>query len=47
MHVYVQKSASTTLPRRSAAVSGGELSHPVALSKPGRRPSDGNGVAPG
>src|SRR6266849_4644895 len=29
-HVYVQKSTSTTLPRRPSAVSGGELSHVVA-----------------
>src|SRR2546427_630441 len=29
--VYVQKSTSTTLPRRPSAVSGGELSHVVAL----------------
>src|SRR3954468_11913953 len=30
MHVYVQKSTRTTLPCRSAAVSGGELSQAVA-----------------
>src|SRR2546426_12630527 len=30
-HVYVQKSTSTTLPRRPSAVSGGEFSHVVAL----------------
>ena len=47
MQVYVQKSTRTTLPRRSAAMSGGELSHPVAPSKPGRRPSEGKGVVPG
>jgi hypothetical protein len=35
MQVYVQKSTSTTFPRRSSAVSGGELSQPVAASKPG------------
>jgi hypothetical protein len=38
MHVYVQKSTSTTLPPTSSAVSGGELSQPVATSNPGRRP---------
>src|SRR5689334_19504761 len=32
MHVYVQKLTTTTLPRRSVAVSGGVLSHAVALS---------------
>jgi hypothetical protein len=47
MQVYVQKSTSTTLPLTSSAVSGGELSQPVAPSKPGKRPSEGNGVAPG
>src|SRR4051794_22167 len=30
MQVYVQKSTRTTLPCRSAAVSGGELSHAIA-----------------
>ena len=29
MQVYVQKSTRTTFPPTSAAVSGGELSHPV------------------
>src|SRR5215472_12983368 len=38
MHVYVQKSTSTTFPRRPAGVSGPELSQPVAPSKPGRWP---------
>src|SRR5437016_7998080 len=33
MHVYVQKSTRTTLPCRSAAVSGGELSHAVAPTR--------------
>src|SRR5215468_11267980 len=42
MHVYVQKSARTTLPSRSGAVSGGELSQPVAPSNPGRCPSTGS-----
>src|SRR4029078_8941294 len=37
MHVYVQKSTSTTCPRRPAAVSGSELSQPVAPSNSGRR----------
>jgi hypothetical protein len=35
MQVYVQKSTSTTLPRRSAVVSGDEFVQPVAPSKPG------------
>src|SRR5262245_24429232 len=39
MHVYVPKSARTTLSFRSASVSGSELSQPVAPSKPGRWPS--------
>src|SRR4029453_956471 len=39
MHVYVQKSTSTTFPRRPSGVSGSELSQPVAPSKPGRRVS--------
>src|SRR4029079_2062640 len=39
MHVYVQKSTSTTFPRRASLVSGGELSQPVAPSNPGRWPS--------
>src|SRR5919197_5118429 len=36
MQVYVQKSTRTTLPRRPSAVSGSELSQPVAPSNPGR-----------
>src|SRR5207247_6932181 len=36
MHVYVQKSTSTTFPRRPSGVSGSELSQPVAPSNPGR-----------
>ena len=39
MHEYVQKSTSTTLPRRLAAVSGGELSHCTAPSSDGSVPS--------
>src|SRR5260221_837358 len=39
MQVYVQKATRTTFPRRPSAVSGGELSHPVAPSQPGRWPS--------
>ena len=46
MQVYVQKSTSTTFPRSAAVVSGGELSHPVAPSKPGSRPSLGSGAGP-
>src|SRR5206468_10444271 len=45
MHVYVQKSTSTTFPRRSAGVSGAELSQPVAPSNAARRPSRGKGTA--
>src|ERR671934_1561260 len=41
MHVYVQMSTSTTLPRRPAAVKGGELSHSVARSSEGKAPSQG------
>src|SRR6476620_6062851 len=36
MHVKVQKSTSTTLPRRLSAVRGGELSQPLAPAKEGR-----------
>src|SRR5580765_3026150 len=43
MHVYVQKSTSTTLPRNPSGVSGSELSHPVAPSKAGRLPSTCDG----
>ena len=46
MQVYVQKSTRTTFPRRSSAVSGSELSQPVAPSKPGKWPSTGNGAVP-
>src|SRR2546430_4036000 len=46
MQVYVQKSTRTTLPRRPAGVSGGELSHPVAPPNPGRSPSSDNGAGP-
>src|SRR5215218_1960691 len=46
MHVYVQKSTSTTLPSTSAAVSGGEFSQPVAPPNPGRCPSTDNGDRP-
>src|SRR3954447_3173988 len=45
MQVYVQKSASTTFPSRSAGVSGGEFSQPVAPSKPGMWPSTGSDPA--
>src|SRR5689334_2644187 len=38
---------STTFPRRSAAESGCELSHVVALSSEGNSPSKGNGTAAG
>src|SRR6185312_719077 len=45
-HEYVQKSITTTLPRRPAAVSGGELSHSTAPSSDGSVPSIGGGNAP-
>src|SRR2546421_3538547 len=38
---------STTFPRRSAAESGGELSHAVAPPREGISPSMGNGTAAG
>src|SRR3954453_13386632 len=41
MQVYVQKSTTTTRPRRPSVVSGGELSHPVAPSSDGILPSAG------
>src|SRR6267143_2346203 len=44
MQVYVQKSTRTTFPRRSALVSGCELSHPVAPPREGNSPSTGNGA---
>jgi hypothetical protein len=37
----------TTFPRSPATVSGGELSHPVALSREGNEPSTGNWTAAG
>src|SRR5580692_6642542 len=42
MHEYVQKSTSTTLPRRLSAVRGGEFSHDVAPLNDGISPSMGN-----
>ena len=41
MHVYVQKSTRTTLPRSSAGVRGEEFSQPVAPSKSGEVTLDG------
>lgn len=41
MHVYVQKSTSTTFPRRPAAVSGGEFNQVAAL----RSAADGSSSA--
>ena len=38
MQVYVPKSTSTTLRRRSCAVSGSELSHAVAAASDGVLP---------
>src|SRR5918994_2837129 len=43
--VYVQKSTSTTRPRRPSGVKGSELSHPVAPSNDGRRPSTGSATS--
>src|SRR3954454_7175713 len=42
MHVQVQKSTSTTFPRRPAGVSGSEFSQAVAPSKPARSPPLGS-----
>src|SRR5262245_8167650 len=39
MQVYVQNCTRTTFPCSSAVASGGELSQPVAPSKPGSGPS--------
>ena len=47
MQVYVQKSTSTTLPRRPAALNGGAFSHPVAPASEGMLPSTGNWTAAG
>src|SRR5262245_35827971 len=47
MQVYVQKLTRTTVPARPSGVSGDEFSQPVAPSKPGRRPSTGNGAVRG
>ena len=41
MHVYVQKSATMTFPRRPSGVSGSELSHAVAPENDGSHPSAG------
>src|SRR6516164_5389362 len=41
MHEYVQKSTTTTWPRRPSAVSGGEFSHSVAPSSGGSLPITG------
>src|SRR5256885_10644479 len=45
MHVYVQKSTTTTLPRKASGVSGCELSHVTAPAREGRVPSMGSGCA--
>src|SRR5205823_14250442 len=45
MQVKVQRSTATTLPRKPAGVSGGELSHAFAPAKAGRLPSIGNSAA--
>src|SRR5438046_7506512 len=45
MQVYVQKSTTTTLPRKASGVSGCELSHVMAPAKEGRVPSIGSGCA--
>ena len=44
MHVYVQKSTTTTFPRKPSASSGGELSQAFAPPRDGKRPSDGNEI---
>src|SRR5450631_3696970 len=45
MHEYVQKSTTTTLPRRLSMLNGGELSQAVAPSNGGISPSMGNRVS--
>src|SRR5256885_11622824 len=45
MKVKVQKWPATTLPRKPAGVSGGELTHAFAPVKAGRLPSIGNSAA--
>src|SRR4051812_29379277 len=45
MQEYVQKSTTTTLPRRPSAVSGAELSHSVAPSSGGSVPCTGRAPA--
>jgi hypothetical protein len=40
--VYVQKSTSTTRPRRGSDARGSVLSHPVARSNEAKRPSSGS-----
>src|SRR6185369_8065276 len=45
MHVYVQKSTTTTLPRKASGVSGCELSQVIAPAREGRVPSTGSGCA--
>src|SRR5712671_622172 len=45
MHVYVQKSTTTTLPRKASGVSGCELSHVMAPAREGSVPSMGSGCA--
>src|SRR5258708_9961359 len=47
MPVEAQKRMRTTVPRRPAAESGGELSHAVAPLREGNSPSTGNGTAAG
>src|SRR5215467_11071515 len=44
-HVYVQKSTTTTLPRRPSGVSGGELIQAVAPVKGASSPSFGSRIA--
>src|SRR5688572_4527160 len=46
MQEYVQKSMTTTLPRKPSRVSGFELSHPVAPVSAGMRPSTTGGAPP-
>ena len=45
MHEYVQKSTSTTLPRKLSADKGGEFNQAVAPLNEGKSPSIGNPLA--
>src|ERR1700727_350497 len=45
MQEYVQKSTTTTLPRRATASSGGEFNQAVAPARDGKSPSTGSAFA--